>query len=416
MNIKLRLLILNFLEFFCWGSWLLSIGAYMVTNLKFSGVEVGSVYATLGIASVFIPPIIGLISDRWVGAEKVLGILHLLLSALFIILSYTSSYGNFYLIALLVSSAYMPTLALNNSISYYNLETKGFDPIKHFPPVRVWGTVGFIIAAWIIDLLGFNITSGQFYLASVSSLILGLYSFTLPKVPTNKLTNKTMLQRFGLDAFVLFRQKPLKIFFIFSILLGASLQVTNIWGVPFLNDFNMAYPDSFAVKHSVFLMSISQLSEVFFILLIPYFFKRFGIKIVVMMSMTAWVFRFALFGFGAPEGLGLFFLILSMFIYGMAFDFYFISGSLFVNNSADSKIRSSAQGLFMMMVNGIGAVIGAYGSGFIVDFYTKNEIKDWHSIWLTFALYALIICIGFALLFKQTKHKIVFNQSKNLNK
>jgi len=404
MNLKLRLTILNFLEFFSWGAWLLSAGAYMVSKLHFTGVEVGAVYATMGVASIFMPPIIGTIADRWVNAEKVFSCCHLVLGLLFIILTRTSLFSEFYFIALLISMCYMPTLALNNSISYFNLESNQYDAIKTFPSIRVWGTVGFIIAAWLVDLLHFKMAEGQFYLASGASFILALYALSLPKVPINKVAQTSILDALGFEAFVLFKQKRTSIFLLFSVLLGAALQITNIWGVPFLSDFEVDYKDSFAVKHAVFLMTLSQLSEVFFILLIPKIFKIFGIKIVVMLSMSAWVLRFAFFGMGSPEGLGLLFLLLSMIIYGMAFDFYFISGSLFINSEVSTKIRSSAQGLFMMMVNGFGAVIGAYGSGFVVDYFTENNQKNWSNIWFSFAIYALAISIAFAVAFKY-KHK-----------
>ncbi|MFS4467765.1 nucleoside permease [Maribacter sp. 2210JD10-5] len=404
MDIKKRLAILNFLEFFSWGSWLLSAGAYMVETLNFTGLQVGSVYATLGIASIFMPPLLGMVADKFLNAEKVFGICHLLLALLFLTLGQITDYAAFYVLMLLVSICYMPTLALNNSISYFNLENKGFDAVKTFPPIRVWGTVGFILAAWSVDALGFKVSSSQFYVGAVASFVLGLYAFTLPKVPVDNTEAKTIVQRFGLDAFKLFRNRNLAVFFIFSMLLGIALQVTNIWGVPFLNDFEIDYSDSFAVKHSVFLISLSQLSEVLFILAIPFFLKRYGIKKVVLMSMFAWMLRFALFAVGYPEGIGLVFLILSMLVYGMAFDFYFVSGSLYINRETSPKIRSSAQGLFMMMVNGIGFMLGAYASGIIVDFYTTEGMKDWPMIWFVFAIYAMVIGAAFAIFFRY-KHK-----------
>ncbi|MFC5046978.1 nucleoside permease [Aquimarina hainanensis] len=401
MHIKTRLTILNFLEFFSWGAWLLSAGAYMSTTLGFTGVQIGSVYATLGIASIFMPPVIGIIADRWIPAEKLFGISHLLLAGLFVVLTSMTSFNSFYMVTFLVALVYMPTLALSNSISYYNLEKEGLDSVVTFPPIRVWGTVGFIIAAWLVDVLGLKVSHEQFYLAAAASVLLGGYSFSLPLIPIVKNTSRTLFQRFGLDAFVLFKNKNLAIFLVFSVLLGAALQITNIWGVPFLNDFSISYKDSFVVKHAVFLMSLSQVSEVLFILAIPFFLKRFGIKIVVLISMFAWVFRFGFFGVGSPEGMGLLFLITSMIIYGMAFDFYVISGSLYVDKMSDAKVRSSAQGLFMMMVNGFGAVLGAYISGFVVDYYTANNgIKDWASIWFICAVYALIIGVLFALVFR----------------
>ncbi len=410
MGIKSRLAILNFLEFFSWGSWLLSAGAYMVETLGFTGLQVGAVYATLGMASTFMPPILGMVADKLVNAEKVFGICHLLLSGLFWLLAEASGFTNFYLVMLLVSVCYMPTLALNNSISYFNLEKHGLDPIRSFPPIRVWGTIGFILAAWSVDVLGYKVSAYQFYLGAAASLLLGLYSITLPKVPIDKGEYKSWVQRFGLDAFQLLKERNMAIFFVFSMLLGVALQVTNIWGVPFLNDFELGYKDSFAVEHSVFLVSLSQLSEILFILAIPFFLKRYGIKKVVMISMFAWILRFGLFALGNPEGIGLVMLILSMLVYGMAFDFYFVSGSLYINKETDPKMRSSAQGLFMMMVNGIGATLGAYTSGFVVDYFSDTGSKNWSFIWSVFAVYAMIIGIAFAVLFKYRHKKEEFNE------
>ena len=401
MNIKLRLTILNFLEFFAWGAWLLSAGAYMYNTLQFSGVQIGAVYATLGIASVFMPAIMGIIADRWLNAEKLFGFSHIILSVLLILVAQVTDYQTFYLVVFLVSMFYMPTIALNNAISYSILETNKFNIVKAFPPIRVWGTIGFIAAVWLVDLLGWKLSKEQFYVSALASLILGIYSFTLPACPPAKIENKTLLQRFGLDAFVLFKERKMAIFFIFSMLLGASLQITNIWGVEFLNNFGNIdiYKDSFAVTRSGILMSLSQISETVFILAIPFFLYKFGIKTVMLISMFAWVLRFALFGIGNP-GTGLSFLILSMLIYGIAFDFFNISGSLFVEKEAKPGIRSSAQGLFMLMTNGLGAIIGALSSGFVVDYFTVGGVKDWQTIWFTFALYSLIVAIGFAITFK----------------
>ncbi|WP_282081230.1 nucleoside permease [Aquimarina algiphila] len=400
MNIKTRLTILNFLEYCSFGSWLLSAGAYMIVTLKFSGTQVGAVFSTLGIASMFMPPLLGVIADKWLNTEKLFGVCHLILAVLFMFLSRASSFNNFYLIMLLISMVYMPSLALNKSIAYHFLEKGGHNPAKTFPSIRVWGTVGFILVAWTIDLMELKFAKEQFYLGALISTVLGFYAFLLPTIPIDNSKGKSLFQRFGLDAFELLKDKNTAIFLFFSFLLGTVLQITNIWGVPFLDDFKINYADSFAVKHSVALMTLSQMSEVVFILAIPYFLKKFGIKKVVLISILAWVFRFGFFAIGTPEGIGLIFLVLSMIVYGVAFDFYFVSGSLYINHIADTKIRSGAQGVFLMMVNGFGAAFGGYVSGFIVDLYTINGIKDWTSIWVAFTIYALIIGIAFAILFK----------------
>ncbi len=400
MDIKLRLKIFGFLEFFVWGTWLISAGAYMYTTLNYSGIQIGSVYATLGIASIFIPPIMGTIADKWLNPEKLFGILHLILGGLFLVIAQVSDFETFYILMLSIAMFYMPTIGLNNSISFHILEDHKLDLLKDFPPIRVWGTIGFIIAAWCVDLLQWQISKEQFYLASLAAFILGLYTFTLPKIPVVKVENQSWLHRFGLDNFMLFRKKNIAVFFVFSILLGAALQITNIWGVSFLNDFQSDFKDAFAVKHSVFLISISQISEVVFILFIPFFMRKFGIKTIIIISFFAWVLRFGFFGIGSPEGIGLVYLILSMIVYGVAFDFFNISGSLFIDREVPPKIRSGAQGLFMMMSNGFGSVLGGYASGFVVDYFTKNDVRDWTSIWFVFSAYALINGIAFAFLFK----------------
>ncbi len=403
MGLKFRITVMNFLQFFVWGAWLLSFGKYMAVTLHFSGSQIGSIFMTLGIASLFMPGVMGIIADRWISPNKLYAIVHLLGAGLLFLAAKQTDFDSLYIVMLLYLMLYMPTIALDNTVSYCLLEKNGYDIVKDFPPIRVWGTVGFIIAVWIIDLFGWGLTNMQLYFSAAFSLVLGLYSLTLPNCPIEKSgSKKSLAQALGLDAFVLFKDKKMAIFFIFSMLLGAALQITNMWGEAFLHDFiNVPeYKDAFAVTHNGILMSLSQISETLFILTIPFFLKRYGIKKVMLMSMFAWVFRFGLFGIGSPEGLGLVALILSMIIYGMAFDFFNISGSLFVEMEAEPKIRASAQGLFMIMTNGIGAMIGAYGSGLIIDMFTHNGHKDWHTIWLIFAAYALIIALLFMVLFK----------------
>jgi NHS family xanthosine MFS transporter len=400
MAVKLRLIILNFLQFFIWGSWLLSLGNYMGAVLGFNGVQIGGVYATMGIASLFMPGLLGIVADRWVNAERLLGFCHIAGAFCLYLASSATHYPLFYLLMLLYAFVYMPTIALNNSVSYNVLEKKGFDVVKNFPPVRVWGTVGFIAAMWLVDFTGFTQSPGQLYISAVASLVLGLYAFTLPVSPPQLVKAKRSLySSLGLDAFVLFRQRKMAVFFIFSMLLGAALQITNAFGGPFLDDFKTAYPSSFGVNHPNLLLSVSQISETLFILCIPFFFNRFGIKKVMLISMVAWVLRFFLFGLGNPDS-GLYLLVLSMIIYGMAFDFFNISGSLFVENEAHPSIRSGAQGLFMIMTNGIGAVLGGFASGWVVDHFTVNGIRDWQSIWFSFAAYALVLAIVFPFVFR----------------
>lgn len=395
---------MNFLEFFVWGAWLISLGSYMAVELKFSGTQIGAVYATMGIASLFMPALLGIVADRWMNAERILGLCHLTGAALLLWASTVSDFNVFYVLMLLNAMLFMPTIALNNTVSYIVLEKNNMDIVKVFPPIRVWGTIGFIAAMWLVDLLGWTKSPMQLYVSAGAGILLGLYAFTIPACrPSGKRATKGILGAFGLDAFVLFKRRKMIIFFLFAMLLGAALQITNAFGGPFLDDFTATFPDSFGVQHPNILISISQISETVFILTIPFFLKKFGIRNVMLMSIFAWVFRFALFAIGDP-GPGLYLLILSMIVYGMAFDFFNISGSLFVEKEADINIRASAQGLFMLMTNGVGAYLGGTISGWVVDYFTIDGIKDWQSIWFTFAGYALVLGIIFPLAFRY-KHK-----------
>jgi len=402
MDIKLRLKILSFLQFFVWGSYLTSFGSYLFVSLKFSGPEIGTIFTTLGLSSLVMPALIGIVADKYVNSERLLALCHFI-SALFLILATkVTGADQMFMVMLLVAMFYMPTIALTNSVSYNILKQYNYNVVKDFPPIRVWGTIGFIVAMWVVDILGWTISKNQLIVGAVSGVLLSLYSLSLPKCPPSKSSeNKSWTSVLGLDAFVLFKQRKMFIFFIFAMLLGAALQITNMVGQDFLGDFGKIeeYKSSFAVRHPGILMSISQISETLFILAIPFFLTRFGIKKVMLMSMIAWVFRFGLFAVGNPNN-GLILLILSMVIYGLAFDFFNISGSLFVEKETDSKIRSSAQGLFMMMTNGFGSIIGAKACGYVVDYFTQNGTRDWPGIWFTFAAYSLVLALIFPFIFK----------------
>ena len=400
MSIKYRLIIMNFLEFFVWGAWLISLGTYLFNTLHFTGVQVGSIYGTMGLASLFMPAILGIVADRWVNAERVLGACHLVGAGLLIWASTVTDYDTLYVILFLNSMMFMPTIALNNTVSYIILERQKLDIVKEFPFIRFFGTIGFICAMWMVDLAGWGKGPMQLYVSAAAGFIMGIYCLTMPACPpSSSREKKNWVSSLGLDAFILFKKRKMLVFFLFAMLLGAALQITNAFGGAFLDDFKKDYADSFGVKHSNLLLSISQISETFFILAIPFFLQKFGIKKVMMISIFAWVFRFGLFGIGDP-GPGLYLLILSMIIYGMAFDFFNISGSLFVEKEADIRMRASAQGLFMLMTNGIGAFLGTWISGMVVDYFTHDGIKDWRSIWFSFAGYALVIGIIFPLVFR----------------
>ncbi len=400
MSIKLRLTILNFLELFVFGAWLISLGGYLFGNLKFSGGQIGGIFSTLGLASLVMPAIVGIIADKYLNAQKLLGLLHIIGAGFLIYLAQTQDYDTFFWLMLGYLTMYMPTLGLANSVSYSLLVKNKYDVVKVFPSIRVWGTIGFIVAEVAVGTLGWANNNTQFYFAAAISLAMGIYSFTLPNIPLVTSENKSIAERMGLDAFALFKEYKMAVFFIFATLLGVVLQISNAWASAFMGSFKENFPNSFVVTNSNTFIALSQVSEVLFILTIPYFLKKFGIKTVMIMSMLAWFLRFGLFGIGSPEGVGVGYLVMSMIVYGAAFDFFNISGSLFIETETDSKFRSSAQGLFILLTNGVGAWFGAKISGAVVDHFTTNSVSDWYSIWMIFAIYALVLAILFALVFK----------------
>ncbi len=405
MDIRFRLTILSFLQFFVWGAWLITIGTYFFGNKLGSNEQFGAIFSTLAISSLIMPAITGIIADRWMNAEKLYGILQIAYGTLLWMVPELKSADELYWLILAAMFCYMPTISLSNSISYTLLSKSGHDVIKVFPPIRVWGTIGFIAAMWVTNLTGSKANANQFLIAGSVAIGLGLYAFTLPACKPGNLQNGkgNFFSLLGLDAFKLFAKYRMALFFVFSMFLGAALQLTNMYGDTFLDDFksNPLYgPESFVVKYSTIIMSISQVSETVFILTIPFFLKRFGIKKVMLFAMLAWVLRFGLFAFGNPAE-GLWMIILSCIIYGMAFDFFNISGSLFIETNTDKGIRSSAQGLFMMMTNGVGAFLGSKISGWVIDrYFMSGAEKNWQDIWLGFSAYAMVIALLFLLLFK----------------
>ena len=418
MNLKIRLALMNFLEFAAWGAYLTCMGVYL-GNIGM-GAHIGSFFAMQGIVSIFMPALMGIVADRWIPAQKLLGLCHLMAGAFMLACAWyghTNGANSSYLVLFSLYSVsvafYMPTLALTNSVAYNALTKAGMDTVKDFPPIRIFGTIGFICTMWFVDLTGFNQTEFQFVTSGILSLLLFLYSFTLPNCPIKKAEGKqSFSEALGLQAFALFKRKEMAIFFIFSALLGASLQITNGFATPYIQHFEtMAeYVGSFGVEHATILYSISQISETFCILLIPFFMKRYGIKQVMLIAMFAWVLRFGFLGLGNPGG-GIWLFVLSMIIYGMAFDFFNISGSLYVDKSTDPSIRSSAQGLFILMTNGLGATVGSIAAQQIVNIFTHQEtindatytIGNWGAAWTTFSVYALVVGILFALIFRPKK-------------
>ena len=413
-NMKTRLIGMSALQFGVWGAYLISMGTYLFSAGM--GDKIGYFYAMQGVVALFMPALMGIVADRWIPAQKLLAGCHLL-SALFkaamgyVAISATGAmvdeYPTMILLYALSVAFFMPTLALSNSVSYTALESVKLDPVKSFPPIRVFGTIGFICTMILTDVLGFQASPNQFFLSAALGLVASGYALTLPACPVNnRHQGKSLSEALGLNAFSLFKQRKMALFFAFSVLLGVALQITNGFANPFLNSFASIpeYADTFGVQHANVLISLSQLSETFCLLLIPFALKRFGIKYVMLIAMLCWVLRFALFGWGNP-GDGVWMFVLSMIVYGIAFDFFNISGSLFVNNETDMSIRSSAQGLFMMMTNGFGATIGTVMAQQVVNHYvdfTSNapQVEGWSQAWLVFAGYMLIVALLFALLFK----------------
>lgn len=416
MNLKIRLTVMNFLEFAVWGAYLTSMGTYLA-GAGFGSI-IGWFYSIQGIVSLFMPGIMGIVADRWVQAQRLLSLCHVLAGGF---MAAAGVYGMqtdcqmsmlFCLYALSVAF-YMPTLALSNSVAFNALTKAGLDTVKAFPPIRIFGTIGFICTMWVVDLCGLQPTSQQFIVSGVLSLVLAAYSLTLPASPVKGKTadgqSASLIQALGLDAFKLFKRREMAIFFIFSMLLGVSLQITNGYANPYITSFQeiAEYADTFGAQHANILISLSQISETCCILLIPFFLKRFGIKTVMMIAMTAWVLRFGLFGLGDP-GTGVWMFVLSCIVYGVAFDFFNISGALFVDNNTDTNIRSSAQGLFMIMTNGLGATIGtlaaqAIVNGLVFDAAVTDAIAGWRTAWFVFAGYALVVLVLFALIFRPKK-------------
>ncbi len=406
MSIKIRLIIMNFLQFFIWGSWLTTLGVYLGNSLGFTGSQTASVFATMGIAAIIMPALIGVIADKWINAERLLCILHIGGGIVLFFLSGTTAFEHFFWLMLLYNSMYMSTLGLANSLAYNTLKSNGLDIVKSFPPIRVWGTVGFIGAMWMVDICRWTTSKQQIYLAGAASLLYGIYALSLPKYRREYSSENVSVKNIsGVDALHLFKERKMAIFFIFSMLIGSALQITNTFGQPFLTDFSLAgaYSDSFTVRHPGILTSISQISEALFILAIPFFLRKYGIKTVMLISIGGWMLRFGFFGIGDP-GSGFIFLILSMIIYGLAFDFFQISGSLFIEQQVNPSIRISAQGVFIFMTNGVGTIIGTKLSGWVVDYFTDaNGYRSWENIWFVFAGYALVLGILFLILFNPKK-------------
>jgi len=411
-----RLIIMNFLQYAVWGAYLTSMGSYLA-NVGL-GPKIWLFFAMQGIVSIFMPAIVGIVADKWIPAQKTLSICHglagafMLAAGLYAMKSGSSlSFGTFFTLYALSVAFYMPTIAISNSVAYNALEVSGKDPVKDFPPIRVFGTVGFICSMLFVnfmkgsDGIQFQHSYNQFLVCGTLGLILCVYALTLPNCPCKPKSaeKQSFAEASGLSAFKLFKEGQFAVFFIFSMLLGASLQITNGYANTFITSFkdNPQFANAWAAQNANALISLSQLSETLCILLIPFFMKRYGIKKVMLIAMFAWVFRFGFFGLGNPGWPGVLLFVLSCIVYGVAFDFFNISGSLYVNENTDKSIRSSAQGLFMLMTNGLGASIGTWAAGKVVNACVYNSANpSWSKAWYIFAAYALVVAVLFLILFK----------------
>lgn len=438
MNTKVRLAVMNFLEFAVWGAYLTCMGNYL--GKAGLGENIAWFYAIQGVVSIFMPTLMGIVADKWIQPQRLLGLCHLIAGAFMLgcwWMGVQAGFGNpllnksvFIAMYTLSVAFFMPTIALANTTAFSILKKNGMDTVKDFPPIRVLGTVGFIATMWFVNcavwedgsfsftlaenLHKFQYTYMQFFVSGMLSVLLCIYCFTLPECPLKKQEegkNTSIVETLGLNAFKLFKTKKMAFFFIFSALLGMCLQVTNGYAGPFITSFkgNPDFADTFAANNATLLTSISQISEALCILMIPFFLKRFGIKIVMLMSMFAWVFRFGFFGVGDPAMPGVIFFVLSCIVYGVAFDFFNVSGGIFVDQECAPDIKASAQGLFMMMTNGIGATIGTLIAGEVVNHFCQWKgdylVGDWQSCWFIFAAFALIVGISFALVFNPGKNK-----------
>lgn len=441
MELKIRLIVMNFLEFAVWGAYLTCMGNYL--GNAGMGAEISWFYAIQGIVSIFMPTLIGIVADKWIQPQRMLGYCHLIAGAMMValfVLGYRAEAAGvmpdktlFITLYTLSVAFYMPTLALSNTAAFTILKNRGMSTVTDFPPIRVFGTVGFIVCMWFVNCSAiepsvgyvftfannpfkFQYTYWQFLVSGVLGIVLFLYCFTLPECKLVKGgEKKSLVQLLGLDAFKLFKTRNMALFFIFSALLGMSLQVTNGYATPFITSFKgiPELADTFAANNATLLISLSQVAEAFCILLIPFFLKRYGIKVVMLIAMFAWVLRFGFFGLGNPAFPGVTLFILSCLVYGVAFDFFNVSGGLYVDNECDPSVRASGQGLFMLMTNGIGASIGTLVAGKVINHYCQYQhvgdssylLGDWQTPWFIFAGFALVVAVAFMLCFRYKHEK-----------
>ncbi len=415
-SLQVKLALLSFLEFGVWGAYLISLGNYLARIGL--ATQIGWFYTVQGIVSLFMPAIIGILADRWIQAQKMLSLCHILAgcfmgaAGVYCLTTSQVEFGPLFALYTLSVAFFMPTIGLGNSVAFNALTEANLDTIKHFPPIRVFGTVGFICSMLFVNFTQFQTNAYQLITSAALSFILAAYALTMPACKVKKGQKSSLADSLGLKAFKLFKQKRMAIFFIFSMFLGVSLQITNSYGNTFITSFeNLAeFADTWGAHNANALISLSQISETLCILLIPFCLKRFGIKGVMLMSMFAWVLRFGFFGIG-DTGSGLWLLILSCLVYGVAFDFFNVSGGLYVDKETTSDLRSSAQGLFMMMTNGLGATIGTLCAQAVVNHFVFSQTtaeaqhQGWITSWMIFAGYALVVAVLFMFIFKDDSKK-----------
>jgi len=392
MKLKTSIILsfMMFLQYYIWGSWYVTMGTFMSINLNSTGIQIGAAYSALAIATMISPFFIGMVADRFFAAQRVMGVLHIVGGLLLFLASRITSNGSFYWVILLYSLAYMPTIALSNSVAFRQMS----DPGKQFPLVRVFGTIGWVIAGFMIAGLGIEKTPSTFYMAAIISIALGLYSFALPDTPPQAKTPASAKSIMGIDAFVLFRDKPYLIFFIAAIFVCIPLSFYFGFANLFLNQSGM--------ENAAGKMVMGQISEALFILAIPFLFNRIGVKKMLLIGMTAWILRYLCFAFG-NMGINLWMLYAGIILHGVCYDFFFVTGYMYTEKKSNERIKNAAQGLFTFVTYGLGMFIGTWFSGFVTTYYTVDQVYQWKSIWYVPAFIATVVLICFIFFFKEKK-------------
>ncbi|MCC5930921.1 MAG: nucleoside permease [Cyclobacteriaceae bacterium] len=388
VSFRLQLSAMMFLQYFIWGAWYVTMGTYMAENLGASGVNIGLAYSALAVATIISPFFVGMIADRFFAAQRIMGLLHIVGAGLLFLATQMPDSTSFYWVILMYSLVYMPTIALSNSVAFYHMT----DPGKQFPWIRVFGTLGWIVAGLLITLLGIEKSSGTFLMAALLSGALGIFSLTLPNVPPKGSEDGS--SALSTEAFVMFKDKPYLIFFIAAILVCIPLSFYYGFANLFLNDVGMADPAS--------KMTLGQVSEAIFILALPFLFYRWGVKNILLVGMLAWILRYIFFAFGDADA-NLWMLYTGIILHGICYDFFFITGYMYTEVKAGEKIKNAAQGLFTVATYGVGMVIGTWFSGLTVEHYTDNGVYGWMNIWFVPAAIAIAVLIYFILFFHEKK-------------